>query len=201
MDCIKTGSLIAALRKEKGLTQKNIADALGIQSKTVSKWECGLGRPDLSLIADLSVILGVDTQAILDGEIRHNKPDNGNINRTKLYMCPQCGNVLFSTSPAGIFCCGRKLEPLKAEKDDGTLDIKAVEADTDYFITFNHPMEKDNYMVFAACVKGDRLMLNRFYPQQNREFRLPMGFMGRLYMYSASMGLIDCGNVKDLVKK
>lgn len=44
MDCIKTGRLIASLRNEKGLTQKNIADALGIQSKTVSKWECGVSH-------------------------------------------------------------------------------------------------------------------------------------------------------------
>lgn len=49
MDCVKIGNLIAKLRKEKKLTQRNIADALGIQNKTVSKWECGLGCPDLSL--------------------------------------------------------------------------------------------------------------------------------------------------------
>ena len=42
MDCVKIGNLIAKLRKEKKLTQKNVADALGIQNKTVSKWECGV---------------------------------------------------------------------------------------------------------------------------------------------------------------
>ena len=42
MDCVKIGNLIAKLRKEKNLTQKNIADALGIQNKTVSKWENGV---------------------------------------------------------------------------------------------------------------------------------------------------------------
>jgi transcriptional regulator with XRE-family HTH domain len=47
MDCVKIGKLIAKLRKEKKLTQKNVADALGVQNKTVSKWECGLGCPDL----------------------------------------------------------------------------------------------------------------------------------------------------------
>ena len=199
MDCIKTGRLIAALRKEKGLTQKNIADAMGIQSKTVSKWECGLGLPDLSLLGDLSVILGVDTKTLLEGEIRPNRQDNGNISRTKFYICPVCGNILFSTNSASIFCCGRKLEPLKAEKEDGRLGIKAAAVDTDYYFTFRHPMEKGNYMVFAACVKGDRLLLNRFYPQQDSRFRLPAGFMGRLYMYSEAEGLLDCGNVADLI--
>ena len=48
MDCTKVGKLIAHLRKEKGMTQKNLADAIGVLNKTVSKWECGLGCPDLS---------------------------------------------------------------------------------------------------------------------------------------------------------
>ena len=64
MDCVKIGNLIAKLRKEKKLTQRNIADALGIQNKTVSKWECGLGCPDLSLWPELSTILGVDSAAL-----------------------------------------------------------------------------------------------------------------------------------------
>ena len=73
MDCAKIGKLIAKLRKEKGFTQKNIADALGIQNKTVSKWECGLGCPDLSLWSDLSVILGVDMKQMMEGEITINR--------------------------------------------------------------------------------------------------------------------------------
>ena len=63
MDCVKTGRLIAKLRKEKGLTQKNVADALGISNKTISKWETGLGCPDLSLWPDLSTILGAEIYA------------------------------------------------------------------------------------------------------------------------------------------
>lgn len=42
LDCIKIGKLIARLRGEKGLTQQQIADALNITNKTVSKWECGV---------------------------------------------------------------------------------------------------------------------------------------------------------------
>jgi len=60
MDCEKIGKLIRSLRIERGLTQKNVADALGISNKTVSKWECGLGCPDLDLWPDLSVVLGAD---------------------------------------------------------------------------------------------------------------------------------------------
>ncbi len=41
MDCAKVGQLILQLRREKGLTQRQLADTLGISNKTVSKWECG----------------------------------------------------------------------------------------------------------------------------------------------------------------
>ncbi|MBQ8604973.1 MAG: XRE family transcriptional regulator [Oscillospiraceae bacterium] len=152
------------------------------------------------MLADLAVILGVDTRRILEGEIRPNRPDNGNMARTRFYICPVCGNILFSTGNAGIFCCGRKLEPLKAEKADCTLNLSARSVDTDYFFTFEHPMEKENYMMFAACVKGDIVYLVRFYPQQSPQFSLPARLIGRLYLYSTSMGLIDRGSVKDMVK-
>lgn len=49
MDCAKVGQLILQLRREKGLTQRQLADTLGISNKTVSKWECGRGAPDVSL--------------------------------------------------------------------------------------------------------------------------------------------------------
>ena len=54
MDLSKTGKLISELRKEKGLTQKAVAEKLGVCPKTVSKWETGHGFPDISLISELS---------------------------------------------------------------------------------------------------------------------------------------------------
>ena len=68
MDCAKVGKLIAELRKEKGLTQKNIADALGISNKTVSKWECGNGLPEVSLMLPLCEALGITVNDLLSGE-------------------------------------------------------------------------------------------------------------------------------------
>ena len=44
MDCNKVGQLILQLRKEKGLTQRSLAEQLGISNKTVSKWECGVSH-------------------------------------------------------------------------------------------------------------------------------------------------------------
>ena len=50
MDCKKIGSLIYELRKDKNMTQKQIADLMNISDKTISKWERGLGCPDISRI-------------------------------------------------------------------------------------------------------------------------------------------------------
>lgn len=190
MDCVKIGQLIAKLRKEKKLTQKNIADALGIQSKTVSKWECGLGCPDLSLWPELSTILGVDMKQMMEGEITSNKPDSGNIDKVRFYVCPTCGNILVSTGSASIFCCGRKLERLRPKDVSDAIKITVEEIDMDYFITFDHPMTKEHYISFVAYVKTDRVFLNRLYPEQSPTCRIPMNKGGKFYVYCNQHGLV-----------
>lgn len=75
MDCAKVGQLILQLRREKGLTQRQLADTLGISNKTVSKWECGRGAPDVSLWRELSSVLGADLLRLLQGELAPNRPD------------------------------------------------------------------------------------------------------------------------------
>jgi len=189
MDCVKIGKLIAKLRKEKKLTQKNVADALGIQSKTVSKWECGLGCPDLSLWPELSAILGVDMKQMMEGEITPNKPDVGNIDKVRFYVCSTCGNILFSTGSASIFCCGRKLERILPMESPDTINITVEEIDTDYFITFDHPMSKEHYIYFVAYVKTDKVFLNRLYPEQSPTCRIPLTMGGKLYVYCIKHGL------------
>ena len=68
MDNKKIGLFIANLRKEIGLTQKELADKLYITDRAVSKWERGLSLPDISLLDNLSSILGVSVVEILKGE-------------------------------------------------------------------------------------------------------------------------------------
>ncbi len=64
----KIGKFIAELRKQKKLTQEQLAEKLGITKNAVSKWERGLGLMDLSLLKPLSEILGVSVTEILNGE-------------------------------------------------------------------------------------------------------------------------------------
>lgn len=68
MDQIKVGKFIAALRKEKGLTQEALGKRLGVTNKTVSRWETGSYMPDIELLAPLGEILGVSVNELLAGE-------------------------------------------------------------------------------------------------------------------------------------
>ena len=68
MDQIRTGKFIADMRKEKGLTQRQLADLLSISDKTVSKWECGNGLPEVALMLPLCEVLGVSVNELLSGE-------------------------------------------------------------------------------------------------------------------------------------
>jgi len=67
-DFSKMAQFISELRKEKKLTQKELAEQLGVTDKAVSKWERGLSCPDISLLSKLSHILGVTTSELLNGE-------------------------------------------------------------------------------------------------------------------------------------
>ena len=68
MDQIKIGKFIAETRKKKNKTQRQLADALSISDKTVSKWECGKGLPDISLMMPLCEILQITVNDLLTGE-------------------------------------------------------------------------------------------------------------------------------------
>lgn len=68
MDNEKIGKFIRELRKEAGLTQKELADKLGVTDRAISKWERGLGCPDVSLLEDVAKALGVSILELLKGE-------------------------------------------------------------------------------------------------------------------------------------
>lgn len=68
MDLIKIGKYIAGKRKELGMTQKQLAEKLGMSDKSVSKWERGVCLPDVSVYSDLCLILGISINEFLAGE-------------------------------------------------------------------------------------------------------------------------------------
>lgn len=72
----KTGSLITAIRKEQNRTQQDLANELGVSSAAVSKWERGIGFPDVSLIEPLAISLEITIAELFKGERIENNIDN-----------------------------------------------------------------------------------------------------------------------------
>ena len=68
MDAKRTGTFIAALRRELGMTQRELADAIAVTDKAVSRWETGKGYPDVETLAPLAEALGVTVGDLLAGE-------------------------------------------------------------------------------------------------------------------------------------
>lgn len=191
MNLSKTGNLISQLRKEKGLTQKQLAYKLNICAKTVSKWETGHGFPDMSLISKLSDIFQVDISKLIDGEIPHKKPEAQNMKKTRFYVCEKCGNLLTSTNNSEIICCGRKLTPLKVKEADNSHSLSIEKIEDDYYITFSHPMTKDHYISFFSYVRFNRVLTVKLYPEQNGELRFPQMRGGRMHYYCNNHGLFQ----------
>lgn len=189
MDNQKVGNLIYCLRKEKGVTQKALAEQLFISDKTISKWETGQGCPDISLLGSLSEIFDVNIEKILQGELSPNLKDGGNMKRVKFYVCPSCGNLMSATGEAEFSCCGRKLTPLKAQTIDEMHQIKVDVVEDDYYLTFDHDMRKDHYLQFFAYVDYDRVTLIKLYPEQGGEVRFPRRGRGKIYFGCSQHGL------------
>ena len=92
MDCTKTGNLIRELRLKQNMTQLQLAQQMGISDKTVSKWERGLGCPDVSLLIELASALKVSVEQILSGspDLPGQEKWKGiaSMRKASYYICP-----------------------------------------------------------------------------------------------------------------
>ena len=189
MDHTKIGQLIYRLPKERHLTQQQLADQIGISDKTVSKWERGLGCPDVSFLLELSGFFNVDLEKLLSGQLDENEISGGNMKRMKFYVCPVCGNLVTAAAEAGISCCGKKLEPMVPRKADEGEQLNVDTIENEYFITSRHPMERSHYLAFVALVTGDSVILRRQYPEWELQTRVPVLPHGTLFWYCTEHGL------------
>ena len=90
----------------------------------------GHGCPDVSLLGPLAEIFGVPAERLLAGSLDPNETEAGNMRKLKFYVCPDCGNILTSSGPAELHCCGRRLEPLAAapaDEDHGVMGVGSRE--------------------------------------------------------------------------
>lgn len=68
MDQVKIGSFLKELRKEKNLTQENLAEQLNVSNRTISRWETGINMPDISMLIEIADFYDVSISEIIDGE-------------------------------------------------------------------------------------------------------------------------------------
>lgn len=68
LDQKKTGQFISDIRKEKGLTQRQMAEKIGVSDKAISRWETGRGMPDTSIMPDLCKVLDISINDLLSGQ-------------------------------------------------------------------------------------------------------------------------------------
>lgn len=189
MDHAKIGHLICKLRKEKQLTQRQLAELMNISDKAVSKWERGLGCPDVSLLPELSRIFEVNLEKLLSGDLGNQQILSGNMRKLCFYVCPYCGNVLTSMAESSITCCGKKLKPLLPKKAEELERLHVEKIDTDYYISSEHPMERQHYITFVALLTADSIMLRKQYPEWGLQVRIPCFARGRLIWYCSRHGL------------
>lgn len=190
MNTYVTGATIKCLREAKGLTQLQLAETIGVSSKTVSKWETAKGLPDISLVEPLSQALGVSIMELMSGETIINKNISSNILFSKFYVCPICGNVIHTTGEAVISCCGITLPPLEAEEIDDSHTITIENVEDEKFITVNHEMTKNHNISFIAYVTSDKIHFVKLYPEGNAETRIQFRGKGYLYIYCNKHGLM-----------
>ncbi len=184
-----TGAAIKQLREKRKLTQSELADKIGVSSKTISKWETAKGLPDISLLQPLAEALGISLIELMNGEQITNRNVSANMLRSKFYVCPMCGNIIHSMGDSLMSCCGITLPALGAEEGDEAHTVTVESVENEHFITVHHPMTKQHYISFVAYVTTDRMQLVKLYPEGNAETRLQLYGAGRLYWYCNRHGL------------
>ena len=189
MNAYVTGAAIRNLREDRRLTQAELAEKLGVSSKTVSKWETGKGLPDISLLQPLAQALGISLIELMSGEHIMNRNVAANLLRSHFYVCPLCGNAIHCTGNTVVSCCGITLPPLEAEEADEEHGLTIEPVEDEHFVTIHHPMTKRHHISFLAFVTSDNLHLVKFYPEGNAETRLQLRGRGYLYYYCNHHGL------------
>ena len=175
------------------MTQAELAQRIGVSSKTVSKWETAKGLPDITLLQPLAQALGISVIELMNGEHITNRNISANLRRCKFYVCPICGNILYSTGNAVVSCCGVTLPPLEAEDADEDHTVTVENVEDEHFITVHHPMTKEHFISFVAYVTCDRVQFVKLYPEGEAQTRLQMRGPGTLYYYCNRHGLYKKG--------
>lgn len=187
-----TGSVIKRLREKLKLTQIQLADFLGVSDRTISKWETGRGFPDIIFLEPLAKILRVSVAELFSGAEIENGNRSANLSKLNFYVCPVCGNTIFSVGKTCVSCCGIQLPALEVENEPAEKHKIDVQKDGDeIFVRMNHEMTKSHYISWFACVRLDSVEFAKMYPEQNAEARFRNAGKCKIYAYCIKHGLFE----------
>lgn len=193
MNAAKTGKLIHDIRVKKGMTQVQLAEAINVTDKAICKWERGRGCPNITLLSQLSKVLEIDIQSILQGECVKKRKIGTSMNNLLFYGCPTCGNLISSVKEVEVSCCGNRLMPITAtESDEEKYRPIINEFDGQYSVSFNHPMTKSDYIKNVIVVQYDKIMCINLYAEQEAIVTLPQISGINLFVLTNKDQLIPC---------
>ncbi len=181
MNIEKVGKYISELRKKEGLTQEELAEKIGVNSKTISKWETGINIPDTVCLFELSKVFNVSVQDILNGErIKDSSTDDSKtfINGINFYynsfkrkyILILCGIVLFICVIFSLFYTISnynkiQLYDIKSENEEYSLEgYLVINHDESIFILNNISNESEMIGTdleqvikeYSICIKNDK---------------------------------------------
>ena len=184
-----TGAMIKRLREERKISQNQLAEAIGVSGKAVSKWETGRGYPDITLIEPLAEALGVSVIELFSGDDVVNTNKASKMLRMKLYVCPVCGNVIQAAGEAVVSCCGITLPPLEAEPADDSHSVRIERVEDEYYLSAGHEMNKNHFISFITAVRNEGFETVKLYPEGNAEARFKVRGTRYFYYYCNRHGL------------
>lgn len=196
-----TGAVIKELREKNRMTQLQLAEKLGVSDKTVSKWETAKGYPDITLLEPIAEAFRISVTELISGNTIHNANVSANMLRSKIYVCPVCGNVIHSMGESVIHCHGILLTPLEAEATDERHMVLIERVEDEYYVRIDHDMTKEHYISFVAAASCDNMQMRTLYPEGNAESRFKIRGVKRIFFYCNRDGLYSIDVVKGIDDK
>ena len=152
----------------------------------------------MTLLEPIAKALDISIIELFAGRSVSNGNRTSNMLRSVFYVCPMCGNGIFSYGQAVVSCCGITLVPQESEEMDEEHPIEVEMSDGEYYVTVNHPMEKDHYITMISAVSDASIQLTQLYPEGNAEARFRRDRIRWIYAYCNRHGLyrIDLRRMK-----
>ena len=186
-----TGAMIKRIREQRKMTQSELARKMLVSDKTISKWETGKGYPDITLIEPLAAALGISVIELMSGDNVTNKNRASNMLKSRIYVCPICGNVIHAMGEGAVSCCGIRLPEQDAEDPDELHRIYVENLDGELYVYLDHPMEKGHSISFMAYVTDCHLQMEKLYPEQAAQAHFRRAGRGTIFAFCNRHGLFS----------